>query len=409
MKKIGFLLLVFSVLNGFTQERLITVHEAVELGCNNNVELNLLYAQLRQKENIWHNGIGASPLVISYFKEGINSQKGVPCAEKRFTISKEFDFPLTTAYKLKALNKEAEAHLCKLLLKEREIKAEVKSKYVEVLYYLYHKQLMEKRYNLIQDLNEIVTANFAKGIIKEMDLLKTELQLSNADDIINQSEKSLLKAWCELFRVIGLPTSQQLNSVRLTDSINTATVHLSQIQTSNVHQAHPLYQALLYEFEASNYSLKESKSQIFPSVDISLYKQNYGGGYKYNGFEIGLSFPVFFKYKSNVDFAVARQNEIISKQHEVKMRIINQIESSWQGYSECCAAIDKHNNSTKNKILRLHKITLQDYQNNKTELSNYLEVLHLLFEQEQQHLDILLNSYIHLLTLEKFIDEDLIF
>jgi cobalt-zinc-cadmium efflux system outer membrane protein len=400
MKKSGILLLLLVVLNGFAHDRLLTLNEAVELGCRNNVELNILYSHLKQKENLWHSGLGIYPLNVSYFKEGISANNGIPCVEQRFTISQEFDFPLTTVYRLNALSKSAKVEQCQFLAKKEEVKADIKNKYIEVLYCIKNKQSKEKQYKLIRQLNK--TAN-------EIDQLRMELFSEKIYNDFRQSQKLLKKATGELYKEIGLLQSHQHDTIILTDTLNFENILFLKDKGAIGYRTHPLYQASKYESEASHYSLKETKSRAFPSFNLSLYTQKLGTSYDYYGYEIGLSIPFFFKHKGEVNSAKIRNSEIKRNQIEVQLKIEEQIEDAWQGYSECCTAIERYNKRIRNKVSGLHTNMLQAFQHGKTDFSNYMYSFQLLSEHEQQYNNTLRNLYRHVIILEKFIEQELIF
>ena len=71
----GFLLLFFQ---GWGQDSLLTIQQAVESAYNRNAELQQLHAQLLQKENMWKTETEISTPEISYFKEGISTGPGDP-------------------------------------------------------------------------------------------------------------------------------------------------------------------------------------------------------------------------------------------------------------------------------------------------------------------------------------------
>ena len=199
-------LLFFSVSG---QDSLLTIQQAVKTAYIQNAELQQLWAQLKQKENIWRTETGISAPEISYFKEGISSGPGDIFDEKRFTISQEIDFPLTTSHRVKGLKEEAKALEYLIISREKEIKAEVKSKYVEVLYALFLQKSRENQLKLAQDLYNAVYTKYETGMGNGIDLANAELKLEEAKNDLDQSEWILHKARYGLFYAMGLPEDEQ--------------------------------------------------------------------------------------------------------------------------------------------------------------------------------------------------------
>jgi len=124
-------LILATVFASFGQDNLLTIQQAVESAYKQNSELQQLSARLKQKQNVWRTETGISAPEISYFKEGVSSGPGDIFDEKRITISQEIDNPFTVSYRLKGIAQEVKAMEYQILSREKEIKAEVKSKYIK--------------------------------------------------------------------------------------------------------------------------------------------------------------------------------------------------------------------------------------------------------------------------------------
>ncbi len=411
IKFLGVVSIIVIYFSGYSQENLLTIQQAVETAINNNAELNQMRAQLAQKENIWRTETGISPAEISYFKEGISSSPDNPFAEKRITISQEIDFPLTTIYRLKAFNQKVEAQKNLIIAKEKIIKSEVKSKYVEVLYAIHLQRSMTNQLKLSQDLYNAVYTKFETGMGNGIDLTNAELQLDEAKNDLDQTEWVLHKARYGLFNIMGLPVNQQKYSIQFTDTLTTIEIDISQIQTLAVQEKQPDFKASVNMLQASNYSVKEAKSNILPDITMSLYKQDYGGGYNYNGFEIGLKIPIWlpFEQKGKIAIAKAQTDEIQWQQEGIRLNMKKQIEYAWHNYSVSRSIVNRYNTSLKEKASKLQSLTLRAYQLGETDLLVLLNAQQMFIKSEQRYLTALRDYYLQLAALEQFLEQDLIF
>ncbi len=390
---------------------MLTIKEAVESAYLRNAELQQLYAQLKQKENQWRTETGVSAPEISYFKEGIASGPGDVFDEKRITISQEIDFPLTTSYRLKGLAEELKAMQLKIQSRENEIKAEVKSYYVEVIYALYLQKSRQNQLKLAQDLYNAVYTKFETGLGNGIDLANAELRLDEAKNKLDQTEWTLHKARYGLFYAMGLPVEDQKYSIQFTDTLNAKDIEISQIMTLAVQESQPNFLATEHQLKAADLFIKEAKSNILPDLRLNVYKQNYGSGFDFKGFEVGLRIPIWYPLdqKGKINTALAKQEEIQWKQQEIRLDTKKQIEYAWHDYSVSRSIIDRYNTTMKEKASRLQSLTLKAYQLGEIDLLNLINAQQTYLSNEENYLIALRDYYLQLVSLEKFLTEDLVY
>ncbi len=413
MKNLSIFLSVFLLLSisSFAQDSLLSIQMAVESAYNRNAELQQLYAQYKQRENAWRTETGISAPEISYFKEGISSGPGDPFDEKRITVSQEIDFPLTTAYRLKGLSEQVKAVALQIKSRENEIKAEVKSKYVEVLYALYLQKSRQNQLKLAQELYNAVYTKFETGMGNGIDLANAELRLEQAKNDLDQTEWILHQARYGLFFAMGLPVEDQKYSIQFSDSLHATDIEISQIMTLAVQENQPDYLSTQHELKASDFSLKEARSNILPDIRLNLYKQNFGGGYNFKGFEVGLKIPIWYPFdqRGKINVALAKQEEIQWKQKEIKLAMKKQIEYAWHNYSVSRTIIQRYDDTMKDKASHLQSLTLKAYQLGEVDLLNLLNAQQTYLASEERYLTALRDYYLQLVLLEKFLEQDLVY
>lgn len=396
---------------GFGQDSLLTIEQAVESAYNRNAELQQLHSQLQQKENLWRTSTGISAPEISYFREGVSSGPGDPFAEQRFTISQEFDFPLTANYRLKGLSQELKALQYQVKARESEIKSEVKSHYVEVVYALHLQQSRKHQLDLAQELYQAVYTKFEMGMGNGIDLANAELRLDQAKNDLDQTEWILHQARYGLFFSMGLPPEDQKYSIQFSDTLHATDIEISQIMTLEVQEKQPQFKATENELQATDFYLKEAKSNILPDIRLNLYTQDYGTGYDFRGFEVGLRIPIWYPLdqRGKINMALARQEEIQWKQKEVRLSMKKQIEYAWHNYSVSRSIIERYNTNMKAKADHLRSMSLRAYQLGEIDLLNLLNAQQTYLSSEERYLQALRDYYIQLVTLEKYLEQDLVY
>jgi len=395
----------------YPQDSLLTIDMAVESAYNRNAELQQLYAQLRQKENLKKTETGISAPEISYFKEGISTGPGDPFAEQRFTISQEIDFPLTTAYRLKGISQELEALRYQVQAREKAIKVDVKSRYVEVVYALRLQASRQNQLTLAQELYNAVYTKFETGMGNGIDLANAELRLDQAKNNLDQTEWILHQARYGLFFAMGLPVEDQKYSIQFSDTLRANNVEISQLLTLAVQEKQPEFLATQNQLAATDYFLKEARSNILPDIRVNLYKQDYGTGYNYNGFEVGLRIPIWYPLdqRGKINMALAKQEEVQWKQQEVRLNTKKQIEYAWHNYSVSRSIIDRYNTTMKEKADHLRSLSMRAFQLGEIDLLNLLNAQQTYLGSEENYLAALRDYYLQLIMLEKYLGEDLVY
>ncbi len=408
------LILIFSLLSAsvsYGQDNLLSIHDAVKQAYDNNAELNQMRARLVQKENEWRTSTGVSAPEISYFKEGISDDPTAPFAEKRMAVTQEVDFPLTAVYRVKAIKQEVEAQQNVILAKEKEISSLVKGKYIEVIYALYLQKSRQNQLNLAQELYNAVYTKFETGMGNGIDLVNAEIQLDEARNDLDQSEWILHQARYGLFNVIGLPVDEQKYSIQFADTLYATDIDISQIQVLAVQEEQPDYKASVNMLNASDYFLKEAKSNILPDIRFSLYKQDYGTGYDFNGFEVGLSIPIWYplEQKGKIQMATARKEELLWNQQAIRLNMKKEIEYAWHNYSVSRSIVNRYHDSMKDRASKLQSMTLKAYQLGEINLLELLNAQQTFLKSEQRYLTALRDYYLQLAALEQYIGKELIF
>lgn len=407
-----FVLLAFIMgISLHSNAQLLTIQDAIEQATKNNAQINQMRAQLQQKQAEWRTQTGISAPEISYMKEGINNKAADPFQEKRWTVSQSVDFPLTTAFRIKAIKGEEKAMEFSIQEEERKVKSEVKSRYVEVIYALHLQKLRDQQLKLATELYNAVFTQFETGMGNGMDLTKAELQVAEANNDIDDARRQLHMARYSLFRLMGLPPENQKYAIEFMDTLRSNNVEVTQITALSVLSDQPSYKSAEKELDAAGYYLKEARSNILPDLRFNLYKQDYGTGYNFNGFELGLSFPIWypFEQKGKIKMNLARQEEIQWKQKEIRSGVKEQIEHAWHSYEVSRSTIKRYDETIRSKAQKLQSLTMNAYRLGEVDLLNLIQAQQIYLNSQQRYLSALRDYYIQLVELERFLNLELVY
>ncbi len=404
-------LLLFFTIPLFLHAQLLTIQEAVEKSLIKNTEINQLRAVLKQKENEWRTLTGIEAPEIGYMEEGVNNKAAKPFEERRWTVSQKIDFPLTSYYRIKASKMETKAIRYHLKAIENDVKVLVKSRYIEVLYSLYLNKLGEQQLKLSEELYNAVYARFETGLGNGIDLANAELQVAEAKNELSDADRILHQSRYGLFNLMGLENSEISYGILFMDSLQTKEVEIRQIEALAVLGDQPSYVASMHEYQAVLNQVKEAKSNILPDIRLNVYRQNYGGGFDYNGFEVGLSIPLWlpFEQKGKIQMAEARQDKILWQQKAIEQDMKKQIEQAWHSYKSSKQIITRYQETIRNKSSKLQQLSLEAYRLGEIDLLNLLNAQQTFLLSQKRYLNSLRDYYLQLAQLEKFLDEELVY
>ncbi|MFY9153892.1 MAG: TolC family protein [Prolixibacteraceae bacterium] len=391
--------------------QILSIQEAVDQAIKNNAQINQLRSQLDQKRNEWRTQTGIAAPEVSFLKEGIDNKAAHPFQEQRLTVSQSVDFPLTASYRIKAIQEEVKAMEFTIQEEERKVKVGVKSRYVDVIYTLHLQKLRDQQLKLTTELYNAVYTQFETGLGNGMDLTKAELQVAEANNDIDDARRQLHQARYSLFNLMGLPPENQKYSIEFMDTLHSNDVEISQIVALSVLTDQPAYKSSERELAASGYFLKEARSNILPDIRFNLYKQDYGTGYNFNGFEVGLSFPIWYplEQKGRIKMTMARQDEILWKQKGIRQDMKKLIEHAWHSYEVSRSTIKRYDETIRSKAEKLQSLTLNAYRLGEVDLLNLIQAQQIYLNSQQRYLLALRDFYIQLIELEKFLDKELVY
>lgn len=392
------------------QDNRITLQEAVESGLQRNPGLRELYSVLDQKRNTARQETGIDDPEVSYFREGISNGPGDIFDEQRVTISQSIDFPLTTAYRMKGIREEVTALENEVKAREKMVRAEVKSSYVEVIYALRLQQSRQNQVTILTDLHKAVSTKMELGMASGIDLTSIELQLQEALNDLDQSEFILHKARYNLFYAMGLPVPEQTYDITFSDSLNVIEVEVGQIMTLSMLEQQPEYQSTLHELQAARLFLKEAKSNVMPDLRLNLYRQDYGSGYDFTGFEVGVSIPLWYPlaHKGRINASAARVEEVGWKQDRIRLELKRELEHAWHNYDISRKIINRYRDTMRSRATELQRLSLRAYQLGEIDLLRLLNARQVFLNGEQHYLAAMRDYYLQLIALERYLGRDLV-
>lgn len=405
------LLIAISVMAGYAQDDILTIRKALEIAEKNNPQIQQIKEQknIRQLQKKTSTGI-QNPEVF-YFKEGLNDETPVPFEEQRIGISQSIDFPFKTYYRLQSIDKKIKALDHRQEAAKRQVQANIKTQYVKVLYAKYMQDLRERQIEINNNMLNAVESKKEMGEATQMQLTSLEVQLDQAKNKLDVAERLLHDARYTLFEQMGLPPENQKYSINFSDTLNTNPKYIHQDSALKLINNSPELLAAQKMIESSEKSVKEAKMAYFPDLNVSYYQQDYGNGYNYNGFEVGVSIPLWapLNQRGNVQIKLAQNKEVYQKKQETHAKIKKEIEKSWHGYKTLNRTINRYENSIRNKTSTLLEKNIEAYRLGQIDLVELLNARQVYLDTEIEYLSMLRDYYLEIIKLEKYTNQELVY
>lgn len=395
----------------FNNVEKFSLKQAVEFAAEKSPEINKIREQLSIKEGEWFGSFGLPSPRLSYMKEGINSGTNDLFSEQRWSVQQSVDFPLKSYFRLSKIASEVNAYKEKLNYSSLELKANVKSEFVDVLYNKRLLNLRTKQIDLAKELKRVATSKLEAGDIAELELMKSDIQLAEAENFYEDAKQMFHKSRYTLFQTIGLDPAEQNYMIQFVDSIYINEIELEQSILVEDLSKQPKVKSVKNLLESTEYQVKEAWSSFLPDINFSYYSQDYGNGYDYNGFEVGISVPVWFIFNQNskIQIAKAKNREAEWSLKEAQLSIKTDIENAWHGYEASKEKIDRYENIIRELADEFQSLTLTGYQLGELNLLQLLDAQQTYLNSEVNYYNALKDYYLQLIQLEKYLGRELIY
>lgn len=408
------LYLSFSLLISFplcAQNELLTLTDAMEYAYQHNPGLKQMEARIQGAKNLPGTVTGLLPPEVSWFREGMNGDANAPFAEQRLSFTQSVESPFALGSRLKMAKMETD--LLKLDMQEyrKELRVEVKTAYIEVLYARFKLDLRKLQHKLAKDLYQAVSLRAESGMATGLDLLNAELQVAQAENELDAANKSFLETRYTLFKMMGLPPEEQKYSINFTDTLRIRDDKIDQNEAIRAIAQYPSYIRSGMAAEQKKVYARSLQRDLIPEIFVSYYRQDYGQGFHFNGVETGARIPLWYPVdqKSKVKIARAETDELLFRQQEVLLKLKEEIEHAWHSYDEYGKMVTRFKETIALRSERLQTLTLEAYKIGEIDLLNLLNAQRIYLNSREQYLNALHEYYIQAVRLEKFLPEEIVY
>ncbi len=387
----------------------LDIQAALKLALTHHPQLLALRAQQEALRGRKLQAYGIENPQLYFLREGIGS--GQSFAEQRWILVQRFDFPLVTYYRLQARHLEFQALEAELEAMTIRIRAGVKQAYTEVLYAQELVHLREEEVALLEQLQKAARARMAAGLATDLEVVRTEIQLADARSRLEAAQRDFLQTRYALFRAIGLDPKAQRYDIVFPDTLVYVPVVIPQEEVlARLNQLPELHRQQV-QVQAARAAIRQARASLLPQLQVDIYPQNYGDGYRFVGFQIGFSLPLAFLpgYRGRVREARALYEVRRWELADLQLQLKQQAEQAWHGYETARIIVERYARQVRERSHELLVRLQQGYRLGEVSLIELLDAQRLVLESEQRYYEALRDYYRQLIALEPFLGRELTF
>ncbi|KAA3614136.1 MAG: TolC family protein [Calditrichaeota bacterium] len=412
LKMTVFLIIVLSLpLLAQKETQLLKLNDVLEIANKNNPALKNAKLDLKKSKEMQWSGLGLDNPKLMFMQEGIESSSYNGFAERQIGIQQNIDFPLKSYFRTASLIRAKKASKALVDYQQNKLRANVKIAYTKVLYAKRLQKLQQKELEIADRLHRISDSRFKSGDASELEFMRTEIRLSESKNALEEAANIYHATRYNLFETIGLDAEEQRYSLEFYDTLLFKDPNFDEEDLFVNSMKQPILIAVEHQIQSAKNKKYEVGSSFFPDISLNLYKQDFGNGYDFVGFEAGFSIPLWFFSNQAVDLSSAkvRYAKAVNEKHKINLQIKKEIELAWHNYKKNQVILTRYDSKILDRVNQLMQATVKGYELGEIDLLNLLDTQRTFINSRKNYFKVLRDYYISLIELEQFTDNELVY
>ena len=367
LKALGIFTLLFLPFLGSAQQISINAEQAVQIAIENNKGLKASAKRIDQSEQLVGSSFNLDKTLVYYSSDQNNiAENGLPLDV--YGVSQSIQFPTIYGAQRKVEKQKVELSTQQYRLNERTLTKEVYKAYYNVVYYNSLVQQYIFLDSLYGQFSRAAKKRYDVGETNLLEKLTAETKQKEISILLAQTKEGVAKAFTILNQWM------QTDSLVIVEGNSLPKLELQQQSFGN----HP---GILYYDSAqklSKSSLSLERQRLLPDLHISVFQGTNNGvdAKRYNGFQAGVSIPLWFGANKAKINAAKTETMIIADESE-NYRL--QLSSKYQGLLSDLKKFQKgveYFETTGGKLaIELTSSASKSFQNGEIDFLQYVQLL----------------------------------
>lgn len=367
LKALGILALLFLPVLGSAQENPITADQAVRIALKNNNGLKVYAKKVDQSKQLVGSAINVDKTQVYYgYDENNIAENGI--ALKVYGVSQSLQFPTIYGAQRKVEKQKVELSTQQFRLNERALTKAVYKAYYNVVY---TNSLVEQYIfldSLYGQFSRAANKRYDVGETNLLEKLAAEAKQKEISILLAQTKEGVAKAYTELYQWM------QTDSLITPEEKSLPKLELQQPNFGN----HPgiLYYDSAQKLSKSTLSLE--RQRLLPDLHISVFQgRNNGSNTKrYNGFQAGVSIPLWFgANKAKINAAKTETMILADESENYKIQLESKYKGLLSDLNKFQEAIDYYENTGGKLAKELTTSASKSFKNGEIDFLQYVQLL----------------------------------
>lgn len=289
------------------QDQKITVDKAVDIALQNNLGLKASVLRIDQSKERIGSAFNLDKTEIFFNKDQNNiAPNNLPL--NVFGINQTFQFPTVYSTRRKVLSIESQLMEDQYEINKRRVTKEVQMIYYEIIYW----QQMLKNYNFLDSIytsfERAASRRFESGESNYLEKLTAEAKKQEISIQLSQIKESIERNYIVLNQWLHSDTD-----FRVSEEIFER-IKLLPLDSIN----HPMLNYNKNAQKLSNQIIALEKQKLLPDINASVFRGTNNGPdvRAFNGFQVGLAIPLWFKSQKSIIAAAKTEERIIQMESD---------------------------------------------------------------------------------------------
>ncbi len=397
-----FQLPVFLSTIGFAQKT--TLELSIKEALTNNPDIVRAGHEIQSAKAIFWKAVSPrNPHIFAEFEEIPDNKSLSDYGSRKIGFAQDIEFPLAYYYRGKKQQLTTTIIATEFEILRSDVIAKVKKSFYKVLMLQMQMQLYEDIHVLITELYQKTGVRVDAGEITVYDLLKTKVDLVEAENRVQEFTEKYKMALYELKLILGRKKSQDID-LEGDFSFSPVLLHVDSLKQVAMSK-HPLLIGALLEVRQKRIEKKQAWIELLPNFEVRYFNHSLPDSPTPDawGGEIGLSLPVwsFLKDRGNIRSA-SHQIEASGWQIESKKRkVLLEIEESYSQLSLAKRVVQRYRDNSLKEVEELVRMATRSYEEGEMSYLEVTEALRRLNSTKAGYYQALYNYQVALADLEK--------
>ncbi|MGE5436192.1 MAG: TolC family protein [Syntrophothermus sp.] len=394
--------LTFTGLYGQTENKNLTLNEAVQLGLKNNPEIKKAYHNIESSKGKFWSGISLpKPEVgVSYEYAPVNSSLS-NYGERTIEISQSLEFPSNYFLKGNKLNKQEEINYYRLKQIENSVISKILSSYSNVLAKQEQLKIAEENLSVADEFSRKAEIRYNVGEGTNIEKLTAKVQFTEALNNVEVLKNDLKSSYAELNYSLGINNNDEI--FNLNDSL-----FFNGGDTLTFEKYFELATSLnldikIAEIQVNSSSIDKSLawSSLLPSLNLSYYKQSRDGKNGFYGAGFGLSIPLWFMFENRglIQEASAEEDIAKSELQIIKNEVYLKLKKAFNNYQNNLKQVQLYQTNILPQADEIFRTASASYDAGEISYIEFLQAKQTFINSKNDFINILLNNVLSNLEL----------